>query len=156
MATGATLDDLPTWVGALLDDARVGHLGVLDGRGRPRVLPVTFAVVDGAVWSAVDHKPKRRPGEELARVRWLRERPEATVTVDRYDDDWTQLAWVQLIGATAVVGVAGHDRVLSALAERYPQYRERPPGGPLLRLTVERTVCWSALDIEQRVEEDRP
>ncbi|MEK6228522.1 MAG: TIGR03668 family PPOX class F420-dependent oxidoreductase [Actinomycetota bacterium] len=144
MATGATLDELPPWAQALVDESRVAHLGILDTRHRPRVLPVTFAVVDGAVWSAVDHKPKRRPGEELARVRWLRERPESTLTVDRYDDDWARLAWVQLIGTTAVVDVAGNDEVLAALAARYPQYRDRPPLGPLLRLTAERTVCWSA------------
>ena len=156
MAAGATLDELPIWARALLDEVPVGHLGILDGEGFPRVLPVTFAVVDDAVWSAVDHKPKRRPGEELARVRWLRERAESTLTVDRYDDDWTRLAWVQLIGATAVVDAAGNDAALDALAARYPQYRERPPGGPLLRLTVEHTVCWSALDFGQLVEEDRP
>ncbi len=122
----------------------MGHLGLLDDHHRPRVLGVTFAVLDGAAWSAIDHKPKRRPAGDLARVRWLRARPESTLAIDRYDDDWTRLAWVQLIGRVAVVGVGGHDGVLSALAERYPQYRERPPQGPLLRLTPERTVCWSA------------
>jgi len=144
MATSTTLDELPSWARRLLEEARVGHLGLIDGEGKPRVLPVTFAVVDGFVWSAVDHKPKRRPGEELARVRWLRERPESALTVDRYDDDWSGLAWLQMIGTTAVVEAAGHDHVLSALAKRYPQYRDRPPGGPLLRLAVDRTLCWRA------------
>jgi len=122
----------------------VGHLGLLDDRGCPRVLPVTFAMVNGAVWSAIDHKPKSRPGEDLARARWLRARPQSTLTIDRYDDDWTRLAWVQLIGTTAVVDVTGNDGVLAALADRYPQYRDRQPQGPLLRLDAERTVCWSA------------
>ena len=144
MAAGATLDQLPAWAQALIAEARVGHLGLLDDRGHPRVLPVTLVVVDGAAWSAIDHKPKSRPGEELTRVRWLRERPDSTLTIDRYEHDWTRLAWVQLIGTTAVVGVAGNDDVLAALAARYPQYRDRPPGGPLLRMAIERTVCWSA------------
>ena len=144
MATSTTLDELPSWARRLLEEARVGHLGLIDGEGKPRVLPVTFAVVDGFVWSAVDHKPKRRPGEELARVRWLRERPESALTVDRYDDDWSGLAWLQMIGTTAVVEAAGHDHVLSALAKRYPQYHDRLPGGPLLRLAVDRTLCWRA------------
>ena len=144
MATPGTLDELPAWARSLLAEVRVAHLGLLDDHHRPRVLPVTFAVLDGAVWSAIDHKPKRRPAGDLARVRWLRARPESTLTIDRYDDDWTRLAWVQLIGTTAVVDVAGHDGVLAALAERYPQYRDRPPQGPLLRLTPQRTVCWNA------------
>src|SRR5258707_103858 len=53
------VDTLQPWARALLEDARVGHLGLLDGDARPRVLPVTFALVDGEVYSAVDDKPKQ-------------------------------------------------------------------------------------------------
>ena len=139
-----TLDDLPGWAADLLASARVGHLGLVDDDGRPRVLPVTFALHAGAVWSAVDAKPKRRPGAELARVRWLRARPQATFAVDRYDDDWTRLAWVQLLADAEVLDVAGHGAALAALAARYAPYRERPPGGPLLRLGVRRALWWRA------------
>jgi PPOX class probable F420-dependent enzyme len=106
------------------------------------VLPVTFALVDGAVWTAVDDKPKERPGEQLARVRWLQARPGSAITVDHYDDDWTQLAWVQLIGDTAVIDPAGNDRILEALARRYDHYRRHTPSGPLLRLDPVRALCW--------------
>jgi PPOX class probable F420-dependent enzyme len=144
MAKSGTLAELPAWAHELLDEARVGHLGMLDAEGRPRVLPVTFAVLGDSVWSAIDDKPKRRGGEALARVRWLRARPESAMTIDRYDADWTRLAWVQLLGTTAVIDASGHDDVLGALVERYHQYRHQPPPGPLLRLTPERTVSWSA------------
>jgi PPOX class probable F420-dependent enzyme len=140
----ASLETLPGWARDLLDSEPVGHLGVLDGDARPRVLPVTFAVLGGEVWSAVDEKPKRVPGDELARVRWLRARPSSTLTVDRYSDDWSSLAWVQVVGATAIVEVGGHDEVLEVLSARYPPYRERPPRGPLLRLVPERCVWWRA------------
>jgi PPOX class probable F420-dependent enzyme len=96
----------------MLDDARVAHLGLLDADGHPRVLPVTFAIARGAIWSAIDHKPKRRRGQDLARVGWLRERPRSALTVDRYDDDWTRLAWVQVLGVTAVVGQLTPQRVV--------------------------------------------
>lgn len=139
-----TLDELPAWAAELLATGRVGHLGLLDGGGGPRVLPVTFARVGGELWSAIDDKPKRRPADRLARVRWLKERPRSALTVDRYDEDWSALAWVQAIGETAVLEPAGHERALAALAERYAQYRARPPSGPLLRLTPERVVFWRA------------
>jgi PPOX class probable F420-dependent enzyme len=144
MAAGPTVDELPGWARDLLEAQRVAHLGLVDDEGRPRVLPVTFALVDGAAWSAVDHKPKRHPDRELARVRWLRARPAATLTVDRYDDDWARLAWVQLVCEAAVVDASEHEDVLAVLAARYPQYRAQPPAGPLLRLVPERTVCWRA------------
>lgn len=144
MAAARTVEELPGWAAALLEESRVGHLGLLDDQARPRVLPVTFALLAGEVWSAVDDKPKRVQGDQLARVRWLRARPASALTVDRYDEDWTRLAWVQLIGATAVLDPAGNEAALAALAARYQQYRERPPRGPLLRLRVERALCWSA------------
>ena len=146
MGAQRTLGNLPGWARALLGEVRVAHLGLLDDTGRPRVMPVTFAVVGERIWSAVDEKPKRRPGDELARVRWLRARPESAITVDLYDDDWSQLAWVQLIGSTVVVDARGHDEVVAALAARYPHYREHPPPGPLLRFTPERAVRWRAAE----------
>src|SRR3954470_6193389 len=118
-----TLETLPEWAGELLGRARVARLGYLDGEDRPRVLPVTFAVADGAVWSAIDDKPKRRP--EPARVEYLRRRPEASLLVDRYDDDWTTLAWVQLLGRIDVVPADSAPDAMNALAARYEQYAER-------------------------------
>jgi PPOX class probable F420-dependent enzyme len=139
-----TLAELPEWAAQLIETARSAHLGLLDDDGRPRVLPITFALVDGAVWTAVDDKPKERPPEKIARVRWLRARPASAITVDHYDDDWTQLAWVQLIGDTTVMDRAGNDRVLEALASRYDEYRRHLPPGPLLRLVPSRALCWRA------------
>jgi len=146
MPAAASLEALPTWALELLEAERVGHLGLLDDDGRPRVLPVTFARFEGALWSAVDDKPKRVPGERLARLRWLRDRPTSTLTVDRYDEDWTRLAWVQLVGETRILDLPGHEDALGALSARYPQYRERAPGGPLLCLTPDRIVHWRAAE----------
>jgi PPOX class probable F420-dependent enzyme len=103
---------------------------------------VTFAVADGAVWSAIDDKPKR--SAEPARVRYLRARPRAALCVDRYDDDWSRLAWVQLLGEIVVLDVADAPGALDALAARYAPYRERRPPGPLLRLTVDEAAHWRA------------
>lgn len=126
----------------MLESERVGRLGLLDDAGRPRVQPVTFAIAGGAVYSAVDRKPKR-PGEP-ARVRYLRQRPEAALTVDRYDDDWTKLAWVQVLGRVELLEPSEDRRGMDALAAKYEPYRDDPPPGPLLRLVPERTLHWRA------------
>jgi PPOX class probable F420-dependent enzyme len=126
----------------MLAGARVGHLAFLDEADRPRVLPVTYALADGAVWSAIDDKPKR--SAEPARVRYLRRNPRAGLCVDVYDDDWSRLAWVQLGGHVDVLGLGEGAGGLTALVEKYAPYRERRPPGPLLRLAVERAVCWRA------------
>jgi PPOX class probable F420-dependent enzyme len=134
------LETLPGWASELLAAERVARLGYVDEDDRPRVLPVTFAVAGGAVWSAIDDKPKR--SAEPARLRHLRRRPEAALLVDVYDDDWSRLAWVQLLGRVEVLPADSAPEAMEALARKYAPYAERTPPGPLLRLTVERARQW--------------
>ena len=133
---------LPEWAGRLLATERVARLAYVDGADRPRVLPVTFAVAGGAVWSAIDEKPKRTA--EPARIRYLGRRPGAALVVDVYDDDWSRLAWVQLLGSIDIVPIGDSPEAMMALAAKYRPYAERTPPGPLLRLSVERVLHWRA------------
>jgi PPOX class probable F420-dependent enzyme len=139
---GAALSDLPGWARELLEHGRVARLGLIDERDRPRVLPVTYALWDDAVWSAIDDKPKR--SREPARLRHLRRRPEAALTVDRYDDDWSRLAWVQVLCDASIVDAAGAPEALDALRAKYEPYRASAPPGPLIRLAPRRLLWWSA------------
>ena len=54
-----------------------------------RLVPICFAVVDGWVASAVDHKPKRTG--QLLRLDDIEAAGSATVLVDHYDEDWSRL-----------------------------------------------------------------
>jgi PPOX class probable F420-dependent enzyme len=140
------LEQLAGWAADLLVEARVARLGLVDDEGHPRVLPVTFVLHDTRLWTAVDRKPKRVPEREPARVGFLRRNPRAALTVDRYDDDWSRLAWVQVLGDVTVLEVGDEPDALAALTAKYPQYgRERPPG-PLLRIDPLRVLSWSAAD----------
>jgi PPOX class probable F420-dependent enzyme len=130
----------------LLENARVARLGLVDDEGAPRVLPVTFAVADGRIWSAIDRKPKR-PGEP-ARLRFLRRDPRAALTVDRYSDDWEQLAWVQVLGRVSIVEIGDGPAGLEALRAKYEPYRDEAPPGPLLELHPQRYLWWRAADPE--------
>lgn len=137
------LRDLDAWALELLEGSRVARLGLLDSDGVPRVLPITFALAGGRIWTAIDAKPKRA-GREPARLGYLRRRPEVAVTVDRYDDDWSRLAWVQVLGEASIRDREGQEEALAALAEKYEQYREAPPPGPLIRIEPRRAISWRA------------
>ena len=65
---------------------------------------------------------------------------------DHYDVDWDALWWVRAEGAGRVVGDDAPERraALARLAERYPQYREQRPAGPVLAIDVERWSGWAA------------
>jgi PPOX class probable F420-dependent enzyme len=136
--------ELVAWANKLLESARVARLGLLDDEGAPRVLPVTFAVAEGRIWSAIDQKPKRT--QEPARLRFLRRDPRAALTVDRYSDEWEELAWVQVLGRVSIVEIGESPSGLEALRAKYEQYREEAPPGPLLALQPERYLWWRAAD----------
>jgi PPOX class probable F420-dependent enzyme len=142
MGSSASVAELPGWARELLDSSRVARLGLLDDDGAPRVLPVTFSISGDALVTAIDQKPKRVPAERLARVRWLRARPRAALTVDRYDDDWSQLSWVQALGEMRILDLGDAPEAIAALTARYQPYAIEPPSGPLLALTPERVLWW--------------
>ncbi|MGZ6339115.1 MAG: pyridoxamine 5'-phosphate oxidase family protein [Candidatus Limnocylindrales bacterium] len=141
---------------SVLDEARCdflaaerrGVLVTIDPDGRPRPVPVCFALVDGVIYSPLDEKPKRvSDPRALARVHDLRARPEAVFLVDRWSEDWTQLAWlrVEVTGLLLEPGEPEHAPAIAALRDRYPQYRsQRLEASPLLRLDPIRAVDWSA------------
>ena len=106
-------------------------------------MPIVFALDGDTLYSAVDKKPKR--SQMLRRIENARARPDVTVLVDHYEDDWTRLWWIRLRGRARVLD-EGDERelALALLREKYPQYREEPPEGPVLAVDVTDVRDWSA------------
>ncbi len=130
---------------AFLLDARVARLATVDATGRPHMVPVCFAVVDGSIYTPLDDKPKRVEDAQLQRVRNIEANAAVCLLVDRYSEDWSELAWLQVRARAALVGPgdAGHMPALAALRERYPQYRQMAlERRPVLRLLPDRVVSW--------------
>ncbi|MDP9848439.1 TIGR03668 family PPOX class F420-dependent oxidoreductase [Streptosporangium lutulentum] len=122
--------------------ARVARLATADELGTPHLVPVTFDLDGDTVAFAIDHKPKRTPN--LRRLRNIAANDRVCLLVDHYDDDWSQLWWVRVDGRARIVedGEARR-RALARLAERYAQYRARPPQGPVILIAVESWTGWS-------------
>jgi PPOX class probable F420-dependent enzyme len=110
--------------------------------GHPHVVAITFALLGDAVVTAIDHKPKTTTS--LQRLRNIEARPVASVLVDHYEHDWSRLWWVRGDGAARVVA-EGQEReqAVERLVEKYGPYRDSPPGGPVIVVTVSRWASWS-------------
>ncbi len=123
--------------------APVAHLATVTPAGAPHLVPVTFAVAGDLVYTAVDHKPKST--QWLQRLRNIVAEPRVTLLVDRYEDDWDALWWVRADGTAEVSDdPAVRAAALALLVVKYPQYREQPPQGPLVVMTVTRWTGWAA------------
>jgi PPOX class probable F420-dependent enzyme len=138
------MDGMEQWVSDALSDARVARLGTVGADGAVRMVPICFAVVDGFVVSAVDHKPKRTG--QLRRFRDMTESGTATVLVDHYDDDWSTLWWVRVRGRATVHSAAATEAVsaVDALVAKYAQYRDVRPSREVFRVALDEVRWWSA------------
>jgi PPOX class probable F420-dependent enzyme len=126
--------------------AEVARLATADTGGHPHIVPMVFALAGETIYSAVDAKPKR--STSLRRLANVAANPRVAVLVDHYDSDWNALWWVRADGSGRVLqaGEAEARDAIERLMARYPQYRARPPHGPVLAIDVARWSGWSAAD----------
>jgi PPOX class probable F420-dependent enzyme len=127
---------------ARLTAARVARLATTDPDGRPHLVPIVFALDGDTLYSAVDRKPKR--SRKLRRIENARARPDVTVLVDHYEEDWARLWWIRLRGRARVLDEGEErERALALLREKYEQYRIEPPDGPVLAVDLTDVRAWS-------------
>jgi PPOX class probable F420-dependent enzyme len=123
--------------------ARVARLATTDPDGRPHLVPIVFALESGTLYTAVDRKPKR--STKLRRIENARVRPDVTILVDHYDEEWSRLWWIRVRGRARVLDEGEErERALGLLQKKYPQYREEPPDGPVLAVDVTEVREWNA------------
>ncbi len=139
-----------TGIDDLLARWPVARLATVDARGQPHIVPVVFATVGELIYSPIDGKPKREG--TLKRVENIRANPRAALLLDEYSDDWRALWWLRLdVHVEAITrqeaNAGEFDRVIAALARKYPQYATTPilrGDALLLRMRVKRRLAWSA------------
>jgi len=129
-------------------EARVARLATADADGRPHLVPIVFALLDDRLYSAIDLKPKAHagPNVQLRRLDNIRANPAVSVLVDDYTEDWRQLWWARADGTARVIAATDAEatRAIAALSQRYPQYRDAPPPGPVIAIAVDRWSGWVA------------
>ncbi len=141
-----------------LGAARVGALATAGGDGHPHVVPVVFVLGGGQIYTPIDGKPKGDP-RGLRRLRNIRENPQISLLISRYEEDWTHLGFVLIRGTAMILesgSAKGHPAEEEAecrkaellLREKYPQYETFPLGGPdslFIRITLERVTSWGMI-----------
>ncbi len=128
---------------------RVARLATVDERGRPHVVPIVFAYAEERLYTPIDLKPKTVSPHRLRRVRNIAANPRVQVIVDRYDEDWTTLAYVQLRGRAELLEDGDeHRHALELLERKYEQYAHLPlQGRPVIKVVIEDVVSWGRTDV---------
>ena len=135
--------------GAFLVRQRVARLATADARGNPHAVPVCFSYTPGAIYIALDEKPKDVPPTRLKRVRNIVKNQNVALVADHYDEDWSLLAFVMVRGRAELLepDTEEHAAAVRLLRGKYHQYeRMRIGENPVIAIRTERVVSWGALD----------
>ena len=133
----------PEWAVDFVRAARVGRLATSSANAEPHVIPCVYVLLDNAIYSVIDEKPKS--GRRLLRLRNIDARGAAALVVDHYEEDWSQLAFVLIRGLASVIGPDDprYALALDALRRKYPQYREMAlEDSEMVVLEAERWIVW--------------
>src|SRR6476646_172350 len=108
MATDDAANDETLTAGqrAFLHATRRAILVTIAPDGRPRPVPICFVVSPDAptLYTPIDDKPKLSTDvASLARVRDIAADVRVSILADRWDEDWTRLAWLRAEGRARLV-----------------------------------------------------
>ena len=137
---------------AFLESARRAVLATIAPDGHPRLVPICFVVAGEPpiLYTPIDDKPKRDDDPlALARVRDIAADPRVTILVERWDEDWTRLAWLRAEGRATLLEPgtehAEHSAAVAALRVKYSQYETHRLGqSPQIRVTLDRVISWGS------------
>ena len=132
-----------------LADAPTSHLATADATGAPHVIPVCYAFDGRALYSVLDQKPKRAQLTRLRRVRNIQENPRVSMVVDHYDEDWSRLGYILIMGtAELLYDGPERDSAVRLLRQKYPQYRAMDlDANPVIKITPQRVVTWGTVRV---------
>ena len=121
--------------------APLGHLATVTPEGRPHLVPCCFVLDGDWIYTAVDAKPKTTVA--LQRLQNIRSHPAVCLLVDAYDEEWSDLWWVRVDGRAEVwESGSRRQRALDVLADKYRQYRETRPPGPVIGIEISGWRSW--------------
>ena len=122
----------------LVGRERVCRVATAGRGGVPHAVPVCHVLADGKVCFGSERDAKK--------VQNLRANPHATVTVDLYAEDWSNLKGVMIQGTAALHERGPRFRKLRRLLyEKYPQYPEESAleeGDVIVEVTPRHVFSW--------------
>ena len=134
----------------LITNARIGHLTTASSNLQSYVTPVVFILYQNNIYVPLDDKPKTISVKELKRVKNIEENPKVSFLVYHYEEDWTNLWFVMIIGHATLVELKGRTdksrneigNIYTNFLEKYSQYTKINIGRIYIKIKIDKTIYW--------------
>jgi PPOX class probable F420-dependent enzyme len=126
--------------------ARVAHLATA-AKGQPHVIPICFVFDGKYFYSPIDEKPKRVAPRRLKRITNIRENPNVSLVIDRYEEDWHKLGYILVFGKAQIV-LSGEKylKAIRLLRQKYAQYQTMAiDERPMIVIKPKKMMDWGAM-----------
>ena len=140
---------------SFIHSQRVARLATADASGQPHIVPVCFVYDGERFFSAIDQKPKKSPPLGLKRIRNILNNKKVALVLDRYREQWDQLAYLMIEGNAEIIeSGTQHERAIGLLREKYSQYANMSfTLAPVIEITPHKFIQWGAVGSQQTSEE---
>jgi PPOX class probable F420-dependent enzyme len=134
-------------IAGFIRSARVAHLATADKSGQPHVIPICFVFDGKYFYSPIDEKPKRVAPRKLKRITNIRENPNVSLVIDRYEEDWRKLAYILVFGkAQIILSGKKYLKAIRLLRKKYPQYQTMAiDARPMIGIKPKKVMGWDAM-----------
>lgn len=143
----------------LIKSSRIGHLATVASNLQPYLTPVVFIAQENCIFIPLDDKPKTIDVKELRRVKNIKENPKVSFLVDHYNENWTNLWFVMMIGHAKLVQLNGKTerkmnemtKIPDMFLKKYSQYTKIGIGKTYIKLMIEKTIYWKYNQNQKKV-----
>ena len=133
-----------------IERARVARLATVDYASKPYLVPVVFVFDGNHFFIPIDQKRKTVKPQRLKRIKNIQHNPNVALLIDKYNEDWTKLAFVMIQGKASIItsktqGNIQLQEAYKKLTTKYRQYQKIRLSEMCIIIKPEKVVSWGAI-----------
>jgi PPOX class probable F420-dependent enzyme len=133
-----------------IERARVARLATVDYASKPYLVPVVFVFDGNHFFIPIDQKRKTVKPQRLKRIKNIQHNPNVALLIDKYNEDWTKLAFVMIQGKASIItsktqGNIQLQEAYKKLTTKYRQYQKIGLGEMFIMIKPEKVASWGAV-----------
>ncbi|MDQ3836562.1 MAG: TIGR03668 family PPOX class F420-dependent oxidoreductase [Thermoproteota archaeon] len=140
------MTNISSAVKKFIEKARVARLATVDSRSIPHLVPVVFVFDGFDFFIPIDEKRKTIKPAKLKMIRNIQQNPNVALLVDKYSEEWPELAFVMIQGRASIANKTDENievrKAYKMLTTKYIQYQRVGVGRMCIMIRPKNVIYW--------------